>query len=39
LDIMYGLKNGIVGTPSYIINGKVYRGQIPPEILNSILNN
>lgn len=37
MDIMYGLKNGIVGTPSYIINGQVYRGQIPPEILNRIL--
>jgi len=36
-DIMYGLKNGIVGTPSYIINGKIYRGQIPQEILNHII--
>jgi len=38
-DIMYGLKNGIIGTPSYIINGEVYRGQIPEEIINRLTNN
>ncbi|MBW2365130.1 MAG: thioredoxin domain-containing protein, partial [Deltaproteobacteria bacterium] len=35
VDIMDGLKNGIAGTPSYIINGQVYSGQIPPDIINS----
>jgi protein-disulfide isomerase len=39
MDIMYGLKNGIIGTPSYIINGKVYRGQIPPDMINTLLIN
>jgi len=39
LDIMFGLKNGIIGTPSYIIDGNVYRGQIPPDIINSLLKN
>jgi len=38
LDIMGGLKIGITGTPSYVINGQVYRGQIPPDIINSMLN-
>ncbi|MCP3940840.1 MAG: thioredoxin domain-containing protein [Desulfobacteraceae bacterium] len=35
-DILSGLKKGISGTPSYIINNKVYAGQIPPDILNLI---
>jgi len=39
VDIMDGLKNGIAGTPSYIINGQVYSGQIPPDIINSLMNN
>lgn len=38
-DILFGIKNGVVGTPSYIINGKVYKGQIPPDILSRLLNN
>lgn len=36
-DIISGLKKNITGTPSYIINDKVYTGQIPSEILNSII--
>lgn len=36
-DIISGLKKNITGTPSYIINGKVYTGQIPAEILSSII--
>ena len=32
-DIIQGLKNNITGTPAYIINNKVYIGQIPSNIL------
>jgi len=32
-DIRKGLKNRIIGTPSFLINGKMYSGNIPPEIL------
>jgi uncharacterized membrane protein/protein-disulfide isomerase len=32
-DIRRGLKNQIIGTPSFIIDGKMYAGQIPAEIL------
>ena len=32
-DIMDGLKLGVSGTPSFLIDGKLYSGQIPPEIL------
>jgi protein-disulfide isomerase/uncharacterized membrane protein len=30
-DILDGLKLGITGTPSFVIDGNVYRGQIPQE--------
>jgi protein-disulfide isomerase len=33
-DISGGNKLGITGTPGYVINGKVYIGQVPPEIIN-----
>ena len=36
-DIAIGMKLGINGTPGYVINDKVYLGQIPPEILNRVL--
>lgn len=36
-DIISGLKRNIKGTPSYVINDKVYTGQIPPEILEPYL--
>ena len=36
-DIAIGMKLGIVGTPGYVIDGKVYLGQIPPEILSRVL--
>jgi len=36
-DIAIGMKLGINGTPGYVIDGKVYLGQIPPEILSKIL--
>ena len=36
-DILEGIKMGVRGTPSFVIGGKVYQGQIPPEILKSAL--
>jgi uncharacterized membrane protein/protein-disulfide isomerase len=35
-DIRMGLKNQIIGTPSFIINGKTYAGHLPSEILKEI---
>ena len=37
VDIHYGMKLRILGTPSYIINGVAYQGNIPPDILSGIL--
>lgn len=37
LDIISALKKNISGTPSYIINGKKFTGQIPPEVLRPII--
>jgi len=34
-DIQEGLKLGITGTPAYVIDGKVYLGQIPAKILQT----
>ena len=36
-DIREGMKLGIVGTPSYLIDGKVYEGAIPPEVLQPVI--
>ncbi|SHI15202.1 vitamin K epoxide reductase family protein [Desulfofustis glycolicus] len=36
-DIRRGMRMEITGTPSYDIDGKVYQGKIPPEILQSII--
>ncbi len=36
-DIAIGMKLGINGTPGYVIDGKVYLGQIPPKILSRVL--
>ena len=36
-DIREGLRLGIEGTPGYYINGKVYTGQIPADILKPYL--
>ena len=36
-DIIDGLKMGVRGTPSYVINGALYRGQIPAEVVSKIL--
>ena len=32
-DIWTGNKLGITGTPAFLIDGEIYQGQIPPEIL------
>jgi len=37
MDIRQGMKLGITGTPSFIINGHVYQGSIPSGILKDIL--
>ena len=36
-DILEGIKMGVRGTPSFVIDGQVYQGQIPPEILKKAL--
>ncbi len=36
-DIREGLKNKILGTPSFIINGKVYQGSIPQDVFEKLL--
>jgi uncharacterized membrane protein/protein-disulfide isomerase len=38
IDIWTALKRRMTGTPSYLIDGKVYHGQLPPEILKKFLN-
>ncbi len=35
-DIWQGMKLGITGTPAFLIDGQVYQGSIPPEILKKI---
>ncbi len=35
-DIHQGLRLGIVGTPSYVVNGQVYEGNLPPEVLRPL---
>ena len=35
-DIKDGLRLGVKGTPTYLINGSIYHGQIPPKILQQI---
>jgi protein-disulfide isomerase/uncharacterized membrane protein len=36
-DIHDGLRLGIVGTPSYVINGQVYEGNLPSELMQPLL--
>ena len=36
-DILAAIKINISGTPAFVINEKVYRAQIPPEIIKSAL--
>jgi protein-disulfide isomerase len=37
IDIRQGIKLGILGTPSYVINGKVYQGFVPPEFISAVI--
>jgi protein-disulfide isomerase len=36
-DIWAGMKLDITGTPAYVIDGKVYLAQIPPEIVRKVI--
>jgi uncharacterized membrane protein/protein-disulfide isomerase len=36
-NIRQGMKLGITGTPTFVINGKVYKGSIPVDILQEII--
>jgi protein-disulfide isomerase len=36
-DIWKGMKLRILGTPGYLINGQVYQGYIPPEIIRKAI--
>jgi protein-disulfide isomerase len=36
-DIWAGMKLDITGTPAYVIDGKVYLAQIPPEIIRKVI--
>jgi predicted DsbA family dithiol-disulfide isomerase len=38
IDIHQGMKLRIFGTPCYVINGRVYQGFIPPEIISTVIN-
>ena len=37
VDIWQGMKLNMTGTPSFLIDDKVYQGQIPPDILKRVL--
>jgi len=37
IDIWQGMKLRITGTPSYVMNDKVYLGEIPPEIIRNVV--
>jgi protein-disulfide isomerase/uncharacterized membrane protein len=36
-DIRLGMRNGVTATPSYLVNGKVYQGTIPPDVFKGIV--
>ena len=36
-DILAGNKLAITGTPTYIINGEIHTGHIPPEVFNKVI--
>jgi len=36
-DMVEGFKLGVTGTPTFIIEGQTYNGQIPPEIITRII--
>ena len=35
-DILEGIRLGINGTPGYLIEGNVYVGHVPAELINSL---
>jgi len=37
IDILEGIKLRITGTPSYVMNDKVYMGEIPPDIIRNVV--
>jgi len=37
-DIRQGMKLGILGTPSYVINGQVYQGFVPSTLISNVIN-
>ena len=37
IDIWTALKRRMIGTPSFLVNGKVYQGELPPEIFKKII--
>ena len=37
-DIRDGLRIGVTGTPSYVIDGKLYVSNIPPSVLSRVMN-
>ena len=37
IDIWEGMKLRITGTPSYVMNDKVYLGEIPPDIIKNVV--
>ena len=36
-DVAEGIKLGITGTPAYVINGEVYQGRIPVQVIKQVL--
>jgi protein-disulfide isomerase/uncharacterized membrane protein len=38
VDIWTALRLRMTGTPSFLVNGRVYQGQLPPEVFKNILN-
>lgn len=36
-DIREGVTLGVTGTPGFLINGRLYEGQIPPKLLEKVL--
>ena len=37
LDIAAGIRQGITGTPAYVIDGTLHQGQIPPDVISKAL--
>jgi len=37
LDVLRGIEIGVTGTPAYEVNGKLYQGRLPAQIIEKIL--